>query len=182
MGGSAAITAEEQSFQFYSAKAEIDDFMRRFLSFTKPDNATARTTSKAVLRERSLTSSSLTDALEKLDVLCSRLDVEATNVVQMEIQNEALRSLHDESVRQHARTLQEFRRVNLELESRCTDLELRLRVATSTAIGGRLGAAKLTRVLKNEVRVLRRRRRLARSVGVAPFAACPDAKRGAVDG
>lgn len=158
MGGSAAVTAQEQSFQVYSAKAEVDDFMRRFLAFAKSDNAAARTTSKAVLRERSLTSSDLTDALEKLDILCSQLDVEATNGIQIKIQHEALRSLHDNSTRQQDRTLQEFEKVNLALEIRSTDLELRLRVATMTRIGRCLGVTKSARMLKRKFRVLRGRR------------------------
>ena len=159
MNGSIATTAPDRGYQCYSAKAEIDDFMRRFLTFAKTDNAVARTAPKMVLRDGSLTSTDLKMALEKLDILCSRLDVDATNIIQMGIQNEALRSLHDDRMRHHARTVQDLTHLRLALESRCRDLEVRLRIATGTRAGGRLGAAKLTRMIKQKERALRLRQR-----------------------
>jgi hypothetical protein len=161
MAGSTARTAPGQDSRFASARAEIDDFMRRFLAYAKTDNAAARAAPKIVLRDGQLTSADLTKALEKLDILCSRLDVEATNVIQIEIQNEALKSLHQDRVRRHAQTLQELEKARLSFETRCRELELRLRVATK--VGGRLGPAKLTRLLEREKRTSRRfavRRRL----------------------
>lgn len=153
MPGSMATAAPNPASRLYSAKAEIDDFMRRFLTFAKTDNAAARTAPKIVLRDGSLTSADLTGALEKLDILCSRLDVEATNMIQIEIQNEALRSLHQDRLRRHTQTLQDLVTLRVTLEDRCRDLELRLRVATTTRIGGRLGAAKLKRMMSKGKRV-----------------------------
>ncbi|MGI3903706.1 MAG: hypothetical protein ACRYGP_14535 [Janthinobacterium lividum] len=157
MGGSAATTAQDQGSRPYSAKAEIDDFMRRFLTFAKSDNAVARTTPKVVLRDGILDSADLKGALEKLDTLCSRLDVEATNVIQIEIQNEALRSLHQDRMRRHAETLKELADLRLALESRCSDLEVRLRAATAGRNGRGLGGAKVSRMTQREKRITRRR-------------------------
>ena len=153
MPGSLATAAPDQGSRLYSAKAEIDDFMRRFLTFAKTDNAAARTAPKIVLRDGSLTSVDLTGALEKLDILCSRLDVEATNLIQIEIQNEALRSLHQDRLRRHTQTLQDLVTLRVTLENRCRDLEVRLRVATATRVGVRLGTAKSKRMLGKSKRV-----------------------------
>ncbi len=158
MGGSTASTAQDPDSRLYSAKAEIDDFMRRFLTYAKSDNAAARTTPKVVLRDGILETADLKGALEKLDTLCSRLDVEATNVIQIEIQNEALRSLHQDRMRRHAQTLKELADLRFALESRCRDLEARLRAATASRFGRCLGDAKLTRMIEREERISLRRR------------------------
>lgn len=155
MGGSAATTAQDHSSRHYSAKAEIDDFMRRFLTFAKTDNVAARTEPKIGLRDGALTSADLTGALEKLDIMCSRLDIASTNAVQIEIQNEALRSLHQDRIRNHAQVLQDLSDKRLALESRCRDLELRLKTTTSTNLGRYLGAAKLSRILERDERISR---------------------------
>ena len=157
MGGSIATTAPDQGSRLYSAKAEIDDFMRRFLTFAKTDNAAVRAIPKVVPRDGTLTVADLTSALEKLDLLCSRLDIEATNVIQIEIQNEALRSLHQDRMRRHAQTLKDLAELRLSLEARCRNLELRLRLATTIGPGGRLRAQKVSRLLKRENRVSRHR-------------------------
>ena len=155
MGGSMASAALESDSRHYSAKAEIDDFMRRFLSYAKTDNAAATTTPKVELLDRAVTSIDLADALEKLDIMCSRLDIASTNAVQIEIQNEALRSLHQGRIRNHAQVLQDLSDKRLALESRCRDLELRLKTATSTNLGRYLGTAKLSRMLKRDGRISR---------------------------
>ena len=155
MSGSTESAVSGQNPLHQSAKAEIDDFMRRFFAYAKKDNAAARAKAEISLRNGTLTSVDLETALRRLDILCLRpksqaTDIQATDIMESEVKNEALQSLHQDQVRRHAQTVQDLEQTLRAYEARCQTLELRLRAGVRT--GGSLSAAKSRRLMKREKR------------------------------
>lgn len=133
--------------------------MRRFLALARSDHSAAQAVPRITPRHGTLSAVDFTGALDKLDILFSRLDIEATNVIQIRIQSEGLRSLLEDRMRHHARTLSDLADLHRSLELRCKEMDLRFRVATATEAGKHLSSAKLGRMIKAQNQSSRRRGR-----------------------
>ncbi len=169
MGAATGSAGPDKGSHRYSAKAEIDDFMRRFLAYAKTENAAARAApTRILLRDGALTSSDLKTALDRLDLLRAQRETETTNLVQFEIQNEALQSLHRDRMRRHADELRVLDDARRTAEALCATLSGRLRIAETLTPGRRLSAAKQARLLKRDRRPPRRPLRASRVTEAAP--------------
>ena len=145
----AALKPSEPLEKRYSAKAEINTFMRRFLAHVKHENAQARDVQLPPIRNKALDYDKFANALEKLDLFLSHFDLARIKVVQLEIANDSSRRSFEEEVQTYSSAIDEWKEVYKELKG--DSLHLAQKVTLMRLIPSRkaLSMKKEKRILKN---------------------------------
>ena len=110
----------------YSAKAEINTFMRRFLAHVNQENAKARDKHPLRGSDNVINHSDLNCALEKLDSFLSHFDIARIKIVQLEIAVESSRRSYDEEIRSYSSAIDEWEKVCNDLKNETHNLMVKI--------------------------------------------------------
>ena len=143
-----ALKPSEPVEKRYSAKAEINTFMRRFLSHVKQENAQARDVQLPPIRNEILNHDKFANALEQLDLLLSHFDLARIKVVQLEIANDSSRRSYEEELRTYSSAIDEWKEVYKELKKDSLYLEQKVTLMRLIPTRKLLSMQKEKRILK----------------------------------
>ena len=132
----------------YSAKAEINTFMRRFLAHVKQENAQARDVQLPPIRNEILNHDKFANALEQLDLFLSHFDLARIKVVQLEIANDSSRRSYEEELQTYSSAIDEWKEVYKELKKDSLYLEQKVFLMRLIPTRKLLSMQKEKRILK----------------------------------